>query len=141
VASKKPSKVVPHNEPTPERRPPSEVLRVARQMLGNAQRGLEEINSSDPSLRIPGLHSVAVFGRAVTVALQRLRHIVDGFDDWYSTQVPTKDPLLAYFNKLRNGILKEALSPQPATAMRVEYLSDADVPGRASRGNDGLVHR
>jgi hypothetical protein len=80
-------------------------------MLDNARRGLEDISSPDAGKRIPGLHNVAVFGRAVTIALQRLRHIVDGFDDWYGAQVPQNDPLLSYFNKVRNEILKEAVSP------------------------------
>lgn len=121
MASKKPPKVVPHNEPTPERRTPEEVLRAARQMLDNARRGLDDINSQDPGKRIPGLHNVAVFGRAVTIALQRLRHIVDGFDDWYRAQVPDEDPLLAYFNNVRNGLLKEATSPQVTTITELTF--------------------
>jgi hypothetical protein len=120
MASKKPPKAVPHNEPTPERRTPEEVLRAARQMLDNARRGLVDINSQDPGKRIPGLHNVAVFGRAVTIAIQRLRHIVEGFDDWYKAQVPEKDPMLTYFNNVRNGILKEAMSPRVATAVKID---------------------
>jgi hypothetical protein len=54
MASKKPRKTVPHNEPTPEKRSPSEVLQAAREMLGNAQLGLKDIDSDDPSRRIPG---------------------------------------------------------------------------------------
>lgn len=127
MASKKPRKPVPHQEPTAEQRTPAEVLHAARQMLGNAQLGLSDINSSDPTRRIPGLHNVAVFGRAVTIALQRLRSIVDGFDDWYKAQIPEKDPLLTYFNNLRNMILKEAKSPQPATALYIDHFSGNPV--------------
>ena len=89
-------------------------------MLDNARRGLEDIDSLDAGRRIPGLHNVAVFGRAVTIALQRLRHIANGFDEWYGAQVPEKDPLLAYFNKVRNDILKEATSPQVTTVATIK---------------------
>jgi hypothetical protein len=135
MASKKPPKAVPHNEPTPERRTAQEVLQAARQMLDNARRGLEDINSDDPRKRIPGLHNVAVYGRAVTIALQRLRHIVDGFDDWYKVQIPEKDPLLAYFNNARNAILKEAASPPVATVMKVDSLViDGPIPTNVLEG-------
>ena len=124
MASKKPRKAVPHNEPTPEKRSSAEVLEAARQMLGNAQLGLKDIDSDDPSRRMPGLNNVAVFGRAVTIALQRLRHIVNGFDDWYKTQVPVRDPLLDYFNKVRNEILKESKLPTLSTAVELSFTGN-----------------
>jgi hypothetical protein len=127
MASKKPRKTAPHNEPTADERSAGELLEATRQMLGNAQLGLRDIQSSDPARRIPGLHNVAVYGRAVTIALQRLRSVVDGFDDWYKTQIPDKDPLLIYFNNVRNEILKEAKSPRQATVMHVESFSGRPI--------------
>jgi hypothetical protein len=141
MASKKPRKAVSHDESTAERRTPAEVLQAARQMLDNARLGLIDIESSDPTRRIPGLHNVAVFGRAVTIALQRLRNIVDGFDYWYKAQVPENDPLLNFFNKARNEILKEAKSPQPATHMHIVGFSGNPMQmlqGPPPKGATGL---
>jgi hypothetical protein len=132
MASKKPQKTVPHNEPTAERRSAAEVLQAARQMLANAQLGLRDIESPDPTRRIPGLHNVAVFGRAVTIALQRLRSIVEEFDGWYRAQIPENDPLLTFFNNARNEILKEARSPQPATHMCIKSFNGN--PAQALQG-------
>lgn len=113
-------------------------------MLLNAQRGLEDMTGPDPSRRLTGLHNVAVFGRAVTIGLQRLRHITPGFDAWYQDRVPSgeKDPLLDYFNALRNAILKEALNPQMSTKLYIEHLSGSDfadiLQGPAPEGATGL---
>jgi hypothetical protein len=121
MASKKPRKAALHNEPVPEKRSPAEVLQAARLMLGNVQLGLKDIESDDPARRIPGLNNVAVFGRAVTITLQRLRNIVDGFDDWYKARVPENDPLLKFFNRVRNEILKESKVPQPSTIAEISF--------------------
>lgn len=101
-------------------RSPADVLAAAQQMLANAELGLRDITSDDPARRVPGLHNVATFGRAVTIALQRLRNIVRGFDEWYASRIPDDDPLLAYFNDLRNKILKEAANPTFSTSVYIE---------------------
>jgi hypothetical protein len=48
-----------------------------------------------------------------------MRHIVNGFNDWYKAQVPAGDPLLDYFNKVRNEILKESKLPKLSTAVEL----------------------
>jgi hypothetical protein len=115
MASKKPPKPVPHNEPTPEERSMQDILAASKQMLTNAQMGLRNVKSADPTQRVPGLHNVIVFGRAVTIALQRLRSVVEGFDEWYGEALPAKDPLLIYMNRARNAILKQAETPRLST--------------------------
>jgi hypothetical protein len=54
--------------------------------------------------------NVAVYGRMVTSALQRLRSRTAAFDNWYLTKQHqmSNDPLLRYFYVLRSTILKEA---------------------------------
>ena len=123
MAGKVPHKAVPHNEPTPERRSVSDVLAATRQVLANVQLGMRNIQAADPTQRIPGLHNVIVFGRAVTIALQRLRNIVNGFDEWWATQIPDKDPLLKYISDSRNAILKEAVLPTTSSSVYIEHFS------------------
>ena len=127
MSKKNSGKQAQYNLSTDEHRSPAEVIKASRQLLSNAQRGLEDIESDEPSRRTPGLHNVAVFGRSVTIALQRLRNIVDGFDAWYQSEVSAHDPLLNYFNSLRNGLLKEASPPQPSTSTFIGHLNTGNL--------------
>jgi len=52
-----------------------DVLRTARQTLATAQRGLSGLTGTDPTRRVTGIYNVAVFGRAVTLVLQKIRGI------------------------------------------------------------------
>jgi hypothetical protein len=66
-----------------------EVLATAKQMLGVAQLGIKLYAAGDDD-RFAGIYNVASGGRAVTFALQKLRGIVDGFNEWYT---PIQDDL------------------------------------------------
>jgi hypothetical protein len=97
-------------------------------VLETAQRGLRDIQSDDPSNRIPGIHNVVVFGRSVTQGLQRLKTVVPGFQEWYSAKELEKDPLLAFFNKLRNAILKEVNLDVGYVAQIDHYITGIAMP-------------
>ncbi len=111
------------NEAKPERRSPAEVLRATRQILGNVQLGLGDIKATDPSRRSAGLHNVVVFGRAVTISLQRLKNVAPGFSDWYGEVIPENDPLLDYINTLRIRILKQGVVPRVKTSFQIDSFS------------------
>jgi hypothetical protein len=81
------------------------------------------VEGQDPSKRDLGLHNVIVFGRAVTIALQRLRSRVKNFDTWYAKQAPPNDPLLAYINELRNNILKQGEMPFTSSRAVINEIS------------------
>ena len=55
------------------------------------------------------MHSVVVFGRAVTNVLQNLRSKVPDFDAWYEPWKAEmeEDPLMCYLYKLRTDVLKK----------------------------------
>jgi hypothetical protein len=109
------------------------VIAGTKQVLATAQRGLADIASGDPERLVTGLHNVAVFGRMVAFALQNLRNIAEGFEDWYATAVPTDDPLLKYMVSVRNEIEKQARMPRVSTSVHIEYL--AGDPRKVLRGS------
>jgi hypothetical protein len=55
------------------------------------------------------MHSVVVFGRAVTNVLQNLRSKVPNFDAWYAPWKAEmeQDPLMRYLYELRTDLLKK----------------------------------
>jgi hypothetical protein len=89
---------------------------------------LRDLTGEDPARRIPGLYNVVVFGRAITFTVQNLRHIEDGFDDWYTPRRKQMedDPLMKYFSLLRNEIEKEG-GASLKTSLHIEYLNTADL--------------
>jgi hypothetical protein len=88
----------------------AEILAASRQALTAVELGLEDLRRNDKRRLVPSAMNVAVYGRMVTSALQRLRSRVDGFDDWYGPiqQEMSNDALLKYFYMLRTLILKKA---------------------------------
>lgn len=91
---------------------PSDVMTRAGIMLQLVQLGLADID--DPRkeyLRITqGLYNIAVFGRAVTNALQGLRtYNRHAFDEWYEPwrAEMQNDPLCRFFYGLRTDLLKK----------------------------------
>lgn len=104
-----------------------DVLRKARETLSAAQLGLSDLVGSVPDRRGMGLWNVAVFGRSVTLVLQNLR-TVDRvrFDAWYAPYKKEMgaDPLMQYFTKLRNEILKEG-PPRLSGSVYINRLDPA----------------
>lgn len=90
---------------------PSHVMSRAGTMLQLVELGLADID--DPAmeyLRITrGLYNIAVFGRAVTNALQGLRtYDRQAFEEWYEPWLAEMrdDPLCRFFYALRTDLLK-----------------------------------
>jgi hypothetical protein len=86
-----------------------DVLRKARELLTTVELGLNALGGRTATPPATGIHNVAVFGRSVTLVLQNLRTLDrEGFNEWYAPYVAQMevDPLFAYFNRLRNEILK-----------------------------------
>jgi hypothetical protein len=59
-----------------------QVAQEAEELLQTAYFGLADLRGKPE--RRSGLRNAVVFGRNTTWALQNLRHIVPGFDDWYA---------------------------------------------------------
>lgn len=78
-------------------------FQAVEQNLRIARDGARDVAGKDPSRRLPGLGNVVNFGGATTNALQKLRHVVPGFDAWWSIKEAEMktDPLLRYFYELR----------------------------------------
>lgn len=106
-----------------------DVLEKTRSLLATTQRGLQDLQGSDPAVRPMGIYNVAVFGRSTTLVLQNLRTVdKDGFDAWYAPfkAEMTEDPLMKYFTKLRNEILKEG-PPSLSMSMTIHHLDTSDL--------------
>ncbi len=91
---------------------PSNVMTRAGTMLQLVELGLTDIDDPAPQfLRITrGVYTIAVFGRAVTNALQGLRkYDRQAFEEWYAPWVAemTEDPLCRFFYALRTDLLKK----------------------------------
>jgi hypothetical protein len=91
---------------------PSNVMTRAGTMLQLVELGLSDIDDPEPNpVRITrGLYNIAVFGRAVTNALQVLRSFDrPAFDDWYAPWLAemSDDPLCRFFYALRTDLLKK----------------------------------
>lgn len=141
---------------TQEKRSPKEVMWAARQILAVAERGCADLRNADGDARMPGLMNVAVYGRSMTLGVQRLRNIVDGFDDWYAARMPADDPLLNYFKDMRNAVLKEVVLPDTEAHVHIDHMVIGRTPviqgtppvgaigifiGDAKTGNSGWIVR
>lgn len=105
------------------------ILANTKSVLATAERGLEHLSSADPTQRIPGLHNVVVFGRAVTNALQHLRGPLGAeFDDWYAPKQEEmrKDKLLRRFYEMRSEVLKEGAT-RTSTSAYIEHLDTSEL--------------
>jgi len=124
------------------RRETADVLRKARGIMSTAQLGLSDLAGPDPARRIPGMHNVIVFGRAVTFVLQNLRTIDSAaFDEWYGPhqEEMKADPLLKYFNKLRTTLEKEG-GPDTGAGLFIEELNMADLAPLLSNPPPGAMN-
>jgi hypothetical protein len=98
---------------------PIDVLVRAGVMLSIAREGLREMGERNPNRVTIGLFSVVVFGRSVTLALQKLRTYDEPtFNAWYAPwqEELRADPLCRFFNTLRSAILKDI---EPMIAVRL----------------------
>jgi hypothetical protein len=89
---------------------PSDVLTRASTMLRIARHGLRDLADPDPDRVLIGFFCIAVFGRSMTLALQRLRTFdEEAFNDWYGLweQEMRGDPLCRYFYTLRTDIVHD----------------------------------
>jgi hypothetical protein len=71
---------------------------------------LDEIASPDDGRASDAIYLVAVFGRATTQAMLNIRtYDRDHFNEWWKPKEAFlySDPLLRFFNSLRNAFLKE----------------------------------
>lgn len=91
---------------------PSNAMTRAGTMLQLVELGLADID--DPAMEylriMRGLYNIAVFGRAVTNALQGLRtYDRQAFDEWYEPwrAEMQDDPLCRFFYELRTDLLKK----------------------------------
>jgi hypothetical protein len=97
----------------------AEVFANVREMLSMAESGCEDAVSANPNRRRPGLMNLMTYGRSVTFAIQTLKGLVSGFDDWWLPyqEWMKNDPLMSYFNDARvdithKGALKTSSSVQ-----------------------------
>jgi hypothetical protein len=98
-------------------------------VLATAKYGLSMATGPDATVRMIGVHNVAV-GRAVSNALQNLRTVCGtNFDAWYADiQAEMKaSELCRYFIELRNEILKEGPPEPTGTSVYVAHFSSEDV--------------
>lgn len=72
-------------------------------ILETTRFGLHDL-LNDPNRRAAGLHNFIVHARTVTLAIQALKHRVDGFDEWYAPfqQAMREDPVMRQFYETRN---------------------------------------
>jgi hypothetical protein len=107
------------------------VFQNVDQRLEMTEQALSDVLGNDPTRRVTGLLNVAVWGRGVTRALQRLRTPLGkkAFDDWYTPYEAemAADELMRYFYVLRSQVLKEAETPEVGTRLYVEELTGRDL--------------
>jgi hypothetical protein len=97
-------------------------------MLNFVKEGLRDMGTGDPSRVVIGLFAVAIFGRAVSSALQNLRTFdKPAFDAWYAPweQAMRADEICQFFYSLRSAFLKDI---EPTVAV---LLSPAGTTGEA----------
>jgi hypothetical protein len=105
-----------------------EVLATAKQMLGVARLGIKIYAAGDED-RFAGVYNVASGGRAVTFTLQKLRGMVDGFDEWYTPiqEDLANDRVCVWFKDLRNRLEKQGDSRVGAGYVYISSLSPHDL--------------
>jgi hypothetical protein len=109
-------------------------------MLRLVDLGLEDVQGHDQDRVILGFFCIAVFGRAVTNAMQNLRTFDKAaFDEWYAPwQLEMRgDSLCRYFYELRSKILKNidplvgfvlAAWGEGSPTVGTIVIDDVDVP-------------
>ena len=122
-----------------QRDPTAEVLRKTRETLRTAQRGLSALREADPSTHAIGVYTVAVFGRSVTLVLQKMSSVDPRFDEWYAPyrEAMAADELMRYFVDLRNEILKEGPPAAVGGAMYIEQLHGSEIAALMSNPPPG----
>jgi hypothetical protein len=96
-------------------------------LLETAKFGLDDMRTR-PGRAKTGLRCAIVFGPNTTWALQNLRNVVPGFEQWYAEKQAEMraDPLMKYFADLRTTIEKKAQTPSGVSAY-LKSFSDEDV--------------
>jgi hypothetical protein len=109
--------------------PTAEILRKTREMLATANRGLADLRDADPAVHAMGIYNVAVFGRSVTLVLQKMSSVEPGFDEWYAPYrtAMAADELMRYFIGLRNEILKEGPPSSMGGSTYIEHLDGSEI--------------
>ena len=88
----------------------SQVLGRSRGALASAEHGLIDMTESRDAVRqFSGIKTTVTSGRQVTFILQKLRSIEPDFESWWKPIADhmASDPLMCYFENLRNTIEKE----------------------------------
>ena len=81
--------------------------------LESAENAYDSLAKADSGEISSGVQTIATYGRATTIALQKLRSHVSGFDNWYSVYQDEmkSDPMMKRFADARNEALKEGKDP------------------------------
>jgi hypothetical protein len=106
---------------TPRER--SKVLANVREMLSMAEAGWNDAVGQDARRRRPGLMNLFTYGRSVTFAIQTMKSVDPGFEDWWAPYQArmAADPLMRYFNTTRTEIIHQG---HLATFTRMEINTD-----------------
>lgn len=115
----------------------ADILRAARETLAMARGAYDDLSGSDPTRRQAGLRSVAIYGRAVISILENLRGIDRvRFNQWYAPHKAEiqSDPLIGYFTRLRNEMLKEGVPPNTTVGGYIKHLNSEDIYRAAPPG-------
>lgn len=88
-----------------------EILAYADQALAAAKAALEDIRGNDPRRRVAGFHNVAIWGKALTAGLRRLRSTEPRYKDWWQpySQEMSQDPIMKFFYNFRDEVLHAAV--------------------------------
>lgn len=99
------------------------IFKHVENLMTIAKKGLISLQEGESDSAISGLYHIAVYGRAVTIALQKLRNSEHNFNSWYKpyVKIMDSDPLMTYFNNLRNTILKEGRSESFTITYKVTF--------------------
>ena len=104
------------------------VLSNTKQNLRTMKHGYEDLIEGDLERQNSGIRNIAVFGRATTRSLQRLKSRVTGFEQWYSLyrEEMEKDPLMKHFWEMRNQFLKQGENPT-GNYLQIHKFSPTDL--------------
>ncbi len=73
-----------------------EVLAYLDQALATAKAALADTRGTDPRRRVAGFHNVAIWGKALTAGLRKLRSTEPRYEEWwqpYSGEM-SRDPVM-----------------------------------------------
>jgi hypothetical protein len=85
-------------------------LWLATDMLDRVRMSVRDLRHPNHGRAVTGAYTIAVFGRALTQALETIRtHDRDHFNSWWPSKAVfmATDPLLVFFDQLRNAFLHE----------------------------------